>query len=127
VSYVVNGGPRPVAAHTRERVLHAIDAVGYRPNSIARALASGVSSAYGLVVPDISNAFFSTLAHRLFDAVAESGKVLLLGDAAEDKTRERRLVDMFVQRHIDGLLFIGVDNTPDLQVALDDGIPVVML
>lgn len=127
VSYVVNGGPRPVAEHTRERVLQAIDAVGYRPNFIAQALASGVSGAYGLVVPDISNAFFSTLAHRLFDAVAGSGKVLLLGDAAENKTRENRLVSMFVQRNIDGLLFIGVDNTPDLHVALDDGVPVVML
>lgn len=60
VSYVINNGPRPVAEATRLRVLAAIEQTGYRPNDIARALASGSTQTYGLVVPDISNPFFAT-------------------------------------------------------------------
>ncbi|GAB3559625.1 LacI family DNA-binding transcriptional regulator [Spelaeicoccus albus] len=127
VSYVVNDGPRPVAMATRRRVLDAIEAVGYSPNSIARALASGVSGAYGLIVPDISNAFFAAMAHKLEDAVAALGTVLLLGDSAESKDRENELVRQFVQRNIDGILYIGVDDDPCVQIALDASVPVVML
>ena len=65
VSYVINNGPRPVAEATRLRVLAAIEQTGYRPNDIARALASGSTQTYGLVVPDISNPFFATLARAL--------------------------------------------------------------
>ncbi|MFZ0529739.1 MAG: LacI family DNA-binding transcriptional regulator, partial [Propionicimonas sp.] len=48
VSYVVNDGPRPVAPATRARVLAAIDKLGYRPNSAARALITGQSRLLGL-------------------------------------------------------------------------------
>lgn len=48
VSYVINNGPRPVAEATRQRVLQAIKKTGYRPNGIARALASGSTQHTGL-------------------------------------------------------------------------------
>ena len=63
VSYVINNGPRPVAEATRQRVLQAIKKTGYRPNGIARALASGSTQTYGLVAPDISNPFIASMAH----------------------------------------------------------------
>ncbi|WP_207345557.1 LacI family DNA-binding transcriptional regulator [Arthrobacter sp. E3] len=127
VSYVVNGGPRPVAESTRARVLAAIDLVGYTPNSIAQALASGVSGTYGLIVPDISNPFFAALAHELADEVSAHGKVLLLGDSAESKEREQLLLRMFLRQQIDGALFIGVDSAPEVEGAINAKVPVVML
>lgn len=127
VSYVVNGGPRPVAEATRSRVLAAIDAVGYSPNGIAQALASGVSGAYGLIVPDISNPFFAALAHELEESVAAHDKVLLLGDSAENKDREKKLLRLFLQRQIDGILFIGVDSEPDVRDAVNAGVQLVVL
>lgn len=127
VSYVVNDGPRPVAAATKNRVLAAMKATGYRPNGIAQALALGVSGAYGLIVPDISNPFFAALAHELEDAVSSRGRVLLLGDSAESKTREQELVKIFLRRQIDGILYVGVDSYPEVGAAVDAGVPVVML
>lgn len=127
VSYVVNGGPRPVAASTRARVLAAIDVVGYTPNNIAQALASGISGSYGLIVPDISNSFFAALAHELADEVSAHGKVLLLGDSAESKDREQQLLRMFLRQQIDGVLFIGVDSDPEVQGAINAEVPLVML
>lgn len=131
VSYVVNHGPRPVAEATRKRVLDAIRETGYRPNGIAQALASGVSGAYGLIVPDISNLFFATLAHELEDSISARGRVLLLGDSAESTMREQELVSTFLRRQIDGILFIGVANDAATDAAIssavDAGVPVVML
>lgn len=127
VSYVVNDGPRRVAPETRERVLRAIETVGYTPDPIAKALASGVSGAYALVVPDVSNAFFAELAHRLQEAVAGADKVLLLGDAAESPEREARLLRTFAARRVDGVLVVGVGPRPDLAPLLDAGVPVVVL
>lgn len=65
VSYVINNGPRPVADATRQRVLAAIEQTGYRPNAAARALASGHTKTFGLVVPNISNPFVASMAKGL--------------------------------------------------------------
>ena len=127
VSYVVNDGPRPVAAATRRRVLAAIESTGYRPNHIARALAAGATATYGLVVPDISNPFFAELAHEIEDAVFDAGRVLLLGDSAGSRERERELVRIFSQQRVDGVLIASVDDAPDLGPLLAEGVPVVSL
>lgn len=127
VSYVVNNGPRPVAAHTRERVLLAIEQSGYRPNSLAKALAAGASGSYGLVVPDISNSFFAAMAHALEDEVFSSGRVLLLGDSAESKEREEEIVGHFLQRQVEGILYIGIDNHTYAEAIARSGTQVVVL
>ena len=62
VSYVVNDGPRPVAADTAARVREAIEMLGYRPNASARARKLGTTGVLGLVVPDSSNPFYAELA-----------------------------------------------------------------
>ena len=61
VSYVVNGGPRPVAEETRQRVQEAINELGWRPNRLAQGLSSQRSGLLGLVLPGSQNAFFSEL------------------------------------------------------------------
>ncbi|MDR5700437.1 LacI family DNA-binding transcriptional regulator [Agromyces aerolatus] len=127
VSYVTNGGPRPVAAETRARVERAIDELGYRPNSVAKSLASGSSGALALLVPDISNSFFATMAHALEDAVTARGKVLLLGDAAESMARESELIDAFLDRQVDGLIYIGVHDRSHASKAMAAGVPLVVL
>lgn len=127
VSYVVNNGPRPVAAHTRERVLAAIEQSGYRPNWVARALAAGSTLTYGLVVPDISNPFFAAMAHALEDEIFAAGRVLLLGNSADSKEREQEIVWNFLQRRVDGLLYIGTDNHLQIDVIAKTGTPVVVL
>lgn len=111
VSYVVNGGPRPVARATRERVLAAIEELGYRPNTIARSLRARRSFALGLVVPDSANPFFSELAKAVEDAGFESGYTLLLGNSMDDEERERHYVRTFIERQVDGLVLISVSRT----------------
>lgn len=127
VSYVINNGPRPVAEATRLRVLAAIEQTGYRPNDIARALASGATHTYGLVVPDISNPFFATLARALQQEAFNHGRVLLLGDAGDDRQREYQLINHLLRRQVDGLLYISVDRHPWFEPIRASGTPCVMI
>lgn len=64
VSYVINDGPRPVAAETALRVREAIDVLGYRPNTSARALMTGSTGIVGLIHPGTSNPFFGEYGDR---------------------------------------------------------------
>ncbi|MBI6549565.1 LacI family DNA-binding transcriptional regulator [Xenorhabdus lircayensis] len=127
VSYVVNNGPRPVAEATRQRVLAAIKKTGYRPNGIARALVSGTTQAYGLVVPNISNPFISSMAHALQQEAFKHGQVLLLGDSGDDRKREKELINNLLHRQVDGLLYTSVDRHPYIELIQESGTPCVML
>lgn len=127
VSYVINNGPRPVAEATRERVLQAIRQTGYQPNSIARALASGTSRTFGVVVPDISNGFIASLAHELLQESMRYGHVMLLGDSGDDCQRERDIIQGLLNRQVDGLIYISADRHPHTDIIRRHGTPLVML
>lgn len=127
VSYVLNDGPRPVAAATRRRVLAAIEATGYSPDGIARALASGDSRTLGLVLPDMSNPFFTALGHSLEVAASKVGFMFLLGDSAENPEQQSALIQRFLSHRVDGLVIVGVEESIDLAPARSAGVPVVLL
>ncbi|WP_072086274.1 LacI family DNA-binding transcriptional regulator [Yersinia pekkanenii] len=127
VSYVINNGPRPVAPATKQRVLDAIKKTGYRPNEIARALACGTTKTYGLVVPNISNPFISSMAHALQREAFANGQVLLLGDAGDSRQRELELINNLLHRQVDGLLYTSVDRHPYIELIQATGTPFVML
>lgn len=81
VSYALNGGPRPIAAATREKVLDAARMLGYRPNAAARALSRGQSDLLALVVPTVEQAYFAHLAGAVETAAREAGLSLLIASA----------------------------------------------
>ena len=107
VSYVINGGPRPVAEATRKRVLAAIEKTGYRPDGVARALAAGSTFTLGLVVPDIANEFFAELAGAVEQSARAAGRTVLLANSEGDTATEMALLETFLQRRIDGVVIIS--------------------
>lgn len=127
VSYVLNNGPRPVAPATRERVLRAIDELGYRPNAVARALVLRRTETIGLVVPDNSNPYFAELAKAIEDVAYSAGYAIVLGNSSNDSHRECAQLRTLSERQVDGLLFIGSSSHPDLSHLQGSGIPVVLL
>jgi LacI family transcriptional regulator len=104
VSYVMNGGPRRVSPATAQRVHEAIQELNYRPNGVARALATNRTWALALIVPDNANSYFAMLAQLIETAAFERGYTLLLGNTMEDTDREQRYVETFLQRGVDGLI-----------------------
>jgi LacI family transcriptional regulator len=104
VSYVMNGGPRRVSPATAQRVREAIQELNYRPNGVARALATNRTWALALIVPDNANSYFAMLAQLIETAAFERGYTLLLGNTMEDADREQSYVETFLQRGVDGLI-----------------------
>lgn len=127
VSYVLNGGPGRVSAATRERVVQAIDDLGYRPNQTARALSTGSSHTLGMVVPDASTPFFASLARAVEDSAARRGYAMLLANSGSSPDLERRLVADLAARRVDGLVLCSTIVEPDLRELSLGEIPVVLL
>lgn len=108
VSYVINNGPRGVAPQTRARVEEAMAKLNYRPNSLARSLASRRTLTLGFVLPDISNPFFSEVARGLENAAYDAGYTMLFGNAMDDESREVDYLRTLIDRRVDGLVVIPV-------------------
>ncbi|WGW11394.1 LacI family DNA-binding transcriptional regulator [Saxibacter everestensis] len=109
VSFVVNNGPRPVAASTRERVLAAIAELGYRPNLVARALRSTRSNTIGLIVPDSGEPYFTELVRAVERATFAQGSLVLLGNSGFSAERERQYAESLSNMRVDGLLLVPAE------------------
>jgi LacI family transcriptional regulator len=112
VSYVVNDGPKPVAAATAARVREAIDVLGYRPNVNARALKLGTTGMLGLVVPDCSNPFFAEFALEIERVATSRGVALVMANSNSDPDLEARLIVDLAARQVDGLIVAGAAGPP---------------
>lgn len=104
VSLVVNDDNR-VAETSRQAVLDAIEKTGYRVNTTARQLATASSGVYGLLLPNLSNAFFGVLAQKLREVCDRDGVGLFVMTADSDS--ERDSINRFVDFGVDGLLLVA--------------------
>ncbi len=102
VSRTINGSTS-VSPATAERVRKAIAALGFYPDVNARALGSGRSSLYGLIISDITNPFFPELV-KAFEAVAvQHGKEILIANTNYDPARMELCVTRMMQRKVDAV------------------------
>ncbi len=105
VSRVVRGSG-PVSVDVRRRVEAAIAETGYMPNVLARSLRSKRTNLIALLVTDLTNPFFTTLAHGVEAAANDAGMMVILGNSNEDQDEEELYVTMLLQRQIDGVLIV---------------------
>lgn len=103
VSHVVNG-TRNVEPKTRQRVLDAIQATGYRQDVLARAMRRSRTDSIGLVVSDAGEPAFAEMVHGVEHAAVQHGLTLVLANSAEDAEREERAVHTLLDRRVDGLI-----------------------
>jgi LacI family transcriptional regulator len=104
VSRVFNR-PGIVQAETRRTVLEAAQQLGFVPNGLARALATGRSGLVGLVVPDITNPFFAYLARGIDDELRRNSLTLVLCNSADNDAEEARLRALLEARSVDGFIY----------------------
>jgi DNA-binding LacI/PurR family transcriptional regulator len=111
VSRVVNGEPA-VLPETVARVERAIRRLGYQRNEAARRLRSRgqPSQTIGLLVDDLANPFFATLAAAVEDAARLHNYVVLIGSSNDSLRREREVVAAFCARQVDGLIVVPVEG-----------------
>src|SRR3954471_9191441 len=126
VSRVVNGNPN-VKPVTRKKVLEVIDRLGYRPNAVARGLASKKTTTVGVIIPDISNIFFAELARGIEDIATMYKYNIILSNSDENTEKELHLLNTMLGKQVDGLIFMGANITEEhMQEFKKSPVPIVL-
>jgi LacI family transcriptional regulator, repressor for deo operon, udp, cdd, tsx, nupC, and nupG len=95
-----------VKSDTKERVLKAIELLNYQPNVLARQLRRMETKTILVVVPDITNTFFSKVLRGIESVAKESGYQVLLGDALNNVDRESGYLNILQQKKADGMILL---------------------
>jgi LacI family transcriptional regulator len=127
VSNVLRDAGR-VAGETRSRVLEAIDALGYRPNSLARDLVRRRSQTIGVVLGDLANTFYAELVKLLERRISEAAYTTIVCNTDGRSERERARVEMLLERAVSGVVMLQFSGDG---AVLDElaaaGVPVVVV
>ena len=127
VSNVLNY-PERVSERTKQRVLGAMQTVGFVRNSQAAALVSGRSDVVGFVLADLRNSLYSDMVEGAQGVSANVGMKLLLANALADTARQNDFITVFQEMHAAGLLLSPMAGTiEDLRRAYALGRPIVLL
>jgi LacI family transcriptional regulator len=110
VSNAINR-PEILAPETLKRVRKAIDELKFIPNASAQTLRAGKTRILGLVVPDISNPFFTDLAKGVNDAALLAGYVVILCNTDEDSEKEDHYIDILAGQNVRGILITPAHET----------------
>jgi LacI family transcriptional regulator len=133
VSRVLNGS-KNVGRDIQEKVQHAVEALGYECNPLARALKSRKSNTIGVILTDITSAFFPLVLKGIEDAMHKSGYHILFCSTNRSEKKEIDYFKIFRGRYVDGLIINSVMDAEKLEAyaALTaaqpgGGIPIVSL
>jgi len=108
VSRVINGSAY-VNAKTREKVEKAVRELGYLPNIAARSLRSRQTSTFALIVPDITNSFWTTVARGVEDAAHSAGYSIFLCNTDENLTKQENYIKAVLRQRVDGVIIAPFD------------------
>lgn len=129
VSFILNGRAREkrISEELVDRVLKYVKEVGYKPNSLAKSLRTGKSNIIGLLVEDISNTFFASIARQIEDRAYKNGYKIIYSSTDNDTQKTQELIAMFRDRHVDGYIIVPPPNIEeDISGLIRDGLPVVL-
>ena len=129
VSRVLNGKAKAyrISLPTNELVVQTAAEIGYIPNQIARGLRIKKSNTIGLILPNITNPFFSRIASAIESAARNIGFSIILSDSQHDQSLEIESIRTLMSRNVDGLIVLPMgQDSKYLKLVIDSGIPLVI-
>jgi len=129
VSYVLNKkeGQR-ISEDTKKKIFEIAETIKYVPNKIAKSLQNNKSKLLGLIVADISNEFYSNIARHLEDKALKLGYTLIIGSSDENAVKFVKLIELFSQQQVDGMIVAPVAGSEETMVKLiENKYPVVTI
>ena len=126
VSRVVNGNQN-VKPSTRRKVLESIERLGYRPNAVARGLASKKTTTVGVIVPDISTGFYGELSRGIADIATMYEYNIILSNSDERPERELELLVDHLGKQVDGVIFMSDSVSEEVRKEMSRApVPIVL-
>lgn len=113
---------------TRERVLEKARSMGYTPNHVAKSLVSNKTHTIGVVIPEISHAFFPEVVRGIEEVTYSTNYHLILTHSAEQFEREKDAINTLRAKRVDGILVSSSQTEEDYsfyEEVINSGIPVV--
>lgn len=127
VSRVLNGNKGKVSEATREKVLHVVADLGYRPSGAGSALRSGRSRLVALMVPEPTNAYNGAIANSVERKLRERGKILLFCNTQEDPAIQDELLKEMQAQMVSGIIMLGAVPSDGVQSCIASGEPIVFV
>lgn len=130
VSRVLNGKAQEfrISEKAAEKIKNAAIEYNYAPSNIARGLKISKTSTIGLVIPDVANPFFASLARYAEIKLREKGYSLIFGDSLDNTDIENDILNLWINRKVEGIIIspVGYDSKYINELAKKD-IPVVLV
>ena len=126
VSRVVNGNQN-VKPETRKKVNEVIKRLNYRPNAVARGLASKRTTTVGVIIPDISNIYYSQLARGIEDIATMYKYHSIISNSDNDYEKEKEIFNNLLSKQVDGIIFLGGTISDEIKDLINQSsVPVVV-
>lgn len=103
-----------VSKETAQRIIDKAEELNYMPNTIGKALKMGRSKTLGLIVADISNVFFGTLALHVQEYAEKKGYTVIVANTNEEITKMEKMIRLLKSRQVDGLIITAAENSETL-------------
>ena len=122
----VFAAPHTVGGVTRDKVMAVARDMNYRPNQVARSLATGQTKSLALIVPDVANPFFAALVKSVQNRAHHRGRIVVIGDTDEQPRDEYELATALATR-VDGLLLVSSHMSAEQLGEVLSAVPTVLL
>jgi len=129
VSFVLNGKARDkhISESLEEKVLNYIKEVDYTPNAFARGLRTGKTKIIGMLVEDISDPFFASIARMIEEDASKKGYRIIYSSTENDPERTKELISIYRSRQVDGYIIAPPPGIAgDIKALLHDNFPVIL-
>lgn len=105
ISLVLNNKAAKIPKSTKDTILEAVEKLNYHPNQLAVGLVKKRTQTIGLIISDVSNVFFSTLAKGVEDSCRRQGWNLILCNTNDKHERDMSYIQVLADKGVDGILF----------------------
>ena len=132
VSLVLNGKANSIPQSTQDAIWACAESLDYRPNQLAVSIVTKRSRVLGLIIPDNTNQFFSTLSRVIEVAARRAGYALIYGNSDNDAKRDTAYMQMFSDYQVDGIIYTKsasetADEDASLQIMRNCSVPLVVV
>ena len=130
VSLVLNGKDKDgrVGKDVAEKIRQKAKELNYEPNNLARGLRIGISNTIGLIVADISNLFFASLAFHIQEQAEKFGYSVIITNTNESDLKMEKMINILKNKLVDGFIIVPTEHgEPFIRNLVKRNFPVVLI